>query len=200
MMSGQAGSGAPLARLARAFGLLAIAVYMAFMSGLRVQHTGSLPRGIYREVGGAPVRGSVGIWCLPGPMAAWAHERGYIPRGLGCPAELQPLAKVVLGVAGDTIESTESGLRWNGFPVLDTSPVLRDSRGRAVPHVPFGRYILRSGEVWLWSPSTSRSFDSRHFGPLEESYLVSRLAPIWTGTWFREPSLGANWNQLRPRL
>lgn len=178
------------------FARLATTASLVVLSGIRVQHTGSLPRGVYRAIGGAPVRGTIGMWCLPRPTAAWAHARGYLPTGLGCPGGLQPIAKMTLAVAGDTITMTEAGLVWNGYTVPRTRPVLRDALGRIVPHLPFGTYVLGPGEVWLYSPTTPRGFDSRYFGPVPERNYVSRLMRLWTTEPLRMPDLGAAWLQV----
>lgn len=152
-------------------------------SGLRFQHTGSLPRGIYRDVPGAEgrriTRGVTAVWCLPEVTARWARRQGYLNRG-SCPGRAEPLGKVVLATAGDTVEFSATGLALNGMPVRRTALPVRDLRGRATPHVRFGRYVMRPGEVWLWSPYTTRSLDSRVFGPVPTSALVAVVRPVWT--------------------
>jgi conjugative transfer signal peptidase TraF len=148
-------------------------------SGLRVQHTGSLPRGLYRTVTGLPARGTVGMWCLPETTARWALAHGYLHGG-GCPGHTEPVGKVVLAVAGDTVRVGADGVRLNGRPVPGTRLMVRDAAGRVVPHAPFGVYPLPPGWVWLWSPYTERSFDSRYFGPVPTGALVSLVRPLWT--------------------
>ena len=62
-----------LARLAVVLVLLASAVAAVRLAGLRLQQTGSLPRGLYRDVRGAPpTRGTLGVWCLTPDVARWA--------------------------------------------------------------------------------------------------------------------------------
>lgn len=148
-------------------------------SGLRFQHTGSLPRGIYREVPGTAARGVTAIWCLPEPTARWARRQGYLNRG-SCPGQVEPVGKVVLASAGDTVDFAAAGLALNGAPVWRTALPPRDLRGRRTPHIPFGRYVLAPGDIWLWSPYTERSFDSRVFGPVPAVALVAVVQPIWT--------------------
>lgn len=154
-----------------------VAIVRAF--GLRIQHTASLPVGIYRTVAGAPVRGSVGLWCLPRAIAVAGRERGYFAAG-SCDGETEPVGKGILGVAGDTIHYSEGGVTLNGCTVPNSRPLARDSRGRRLPHVPFGTYVLRAGEVWIWSPFSPASYDSRYFGPIPTSGFISLVTPVWT--------------------
>lgn len=148
-------------------------------AGLRFQHTGSLPRGVYRDVPGTATRGVTAVWCLPESTARWARRQGYLNRG-SCPGQVEPVGKVILATAGDTVDFAPEGLALNRAPVRRTALPTRDLRGRRTPHVPFGRHVLAPGEVWLWSPYTERSFDSRVFGPVPAAALVAVVEPIWT--------------------
>jgi conjugative transfer signal peptidase TraF len=158
---------------------LALGVWLVHANGFRFQHTGSLPRGIYRTVQGEPVRGAIGMWCLPPRVATWARGREYLLQG-SCPGGAEPIGKVVLGVSGDTIGLTAAGLTVNRQPVPNSQPRLYDSRGRPLAPVSYGIYVLQEGEVWLGSPYTPLSFDSRYFGPVPQSDLVSLVIPVWT--------------------
>jgi conjugative transfer signal peptidase TraF len=162
-----------------ACGLAALAMRAA---RIRVQHTGSLPRGIYREVPDArPTTGAIGVWCLPLETARWARERGYIGRG-DCPGQTEAIGKVILASAGDTVGFSIYGVTLNGVPVPHSKPFDRDSRGRIVRHAPYRSYVLGDGEVWLWSPYAARSFDSRYFGPARIEQLCAVVRPLWTVT------------------
>lgn len=148
-------------------------------AGLRYQHTDSLPKGLYRvEPGGRLARGTTAMWCLPAAWGRWARARHYLARGR-CPGAVEPIGKVVLAMAGDTVAFDARGLRLNGRVLPHTAPILRDGRGQPLWPAPFGRYVLPPGEVWLWSPYTERSFDSRYFGPLPASALIAIVRPMW---------------------
>ena len=169
-----------LARLAVVLGFLASAVAAVRLAGLRVQQTGSLPRGLYRDVRGAgPTRGTLGVWCLPLDVARWARERGYVGRG-NCPGGVEAIGKAVLAVAGDTVRVTADGLLVNGVLAPHTRSLRRDSRGRPMRSMPHGTYYVGDKEVWLWSPLTGRSFDSRYFGAVPTSALIAVVRPVWT--------------------
>lgn len=149
-------------------------------SGLRWQHTESLPRGLYWLDRDAQIgRGSIALWCLDEARGRWARERGYLTRGK-CPGEVEALGKVVLALAGDTIDWSPSGIRLNGLPVARTTPMLRDRTGRALEPFAYRRYVLATSTAWLFSPYSVRSLDSRYFGPQPISRSLGVVRPFWT--------------------
>lgn len=176
-------------RLGLVFALLGGVVAAVHGAGLRVQHTPSLPLGLYRTIRGTPDRGTIGMWCLPPATASAGRALGYLAAG-SCAGGVEPVGKIVLGVAGDTIRYGAAGVVLNGRRVPNTRPLPRDSRNRPLAHVPFGTYVLRAGEVWLWSPFSSASWDSRYFGPIPTAALVSVVAPVWTMPRLRQRAEG----------
>jgi conjugative transfer signal peptidase TraF len=162
-----------------ATGGLLLLVTTAWHSGVRLNLTSSLPVGLYLETGDAPARGSIVLACLPPAMARLARERSYVPRGVRCPGGTGPIGKVVLALPGDTVEVTASGLEVNGCPVPNSRPRPFDSRGRPLPKLPKGRYMVGAGELWLGSPYSLLSFDSRYFGAIAERSVLSVVRPIW---------------------
>jgi type IV secretory pathway protease TraF len=118
-----------------------------------------------------------------------------------------PIGKSVLAVGGDTVIAASDGLCVNGRPVPHSRVASRDSRGRPIPHAPFGRYILQPNQVWLFSHYHSLSFDSRYFGPVDRALLRGRISPIVTlhrghlnlfGNTGREPDL-AEPREVQPK-
>ena len=158
---------------------LTLAALLVVHTGLRFMLTPSLPLGIYRTVNGPPTRGTIVMACLPERAARLALERGYVWRG-SCPGGAVPLGKIVLGVPGDTITLTIDGVALNGHVVPNSQLRARDSRGRPLQHYAYGSHVLTPGELWLFSPYHPLSFDSRYFGPVESTAVLSRLAPLWT--------------------
>jgi conjugative transfer signal peptidase TraF len=138
----------------------------------------SLPRGLYLRARGGYAPGTLVLACLPEARAAAARRRGYLESGT-CPGGASPVGKVVLAAGPDVVDFDAGGLRRNGVPLPGSGTISVDSAGRPLGHVPFGRYRLAPGEVWLYSPYHPRSFDSRYFGPLPESDLRSTLVPLW---------------------
>ena len=158
---------------------LFLATVVTWFAGLRVNLSGSMPIGLYRVRSGPPVKGAMVLACLPADVAVFARSRGYVPNGR-CPGSTAPIGKVVLAMAGDSVEVTAEGLLLNGRPVRNTRPLAVDAAGRSLRRFPDGTYTVAQDEVWLYSPYSTRSFDSRYFGPLHVSSIRSRVLPLWT--------------------
>jgi conjugative transfer signal peptidase TraF len=166
------------ALLAVAAGATALAT-VTIARTIRFNFTGSLPRGVYRAVERPLSRGDLVIACLPPKVGRFAHERGYLWRG-DCPGGVAPVGKMVTGVAGDTVIVTAEGLVVNGHRIPNTRILSRDSRGRSLIHLPYVTFIVQPGELWLTSSHSSRSFDSRYFGPVPAAGVLSGVEPLWT--------------------
>ncbi len=158
---------------------LFLATVVTWFAGLRVNLSGSMPIGLYRVRSGPPAKGAIVLACLPADVAVFARSRGYVPNGR-CPGSTAPIGKVVLAMAGDSVEVTAEGLLLNGRPVRNTRPLAFDAAGRSLRRFPDGTYIVAQDEVWLYSAYSTRSFDSRYFGPLHVSSIRSRVLPLWT--------------------
>ncbi len=153
--------------------------------GLRLNLTPSLPLGVYRTADGEIEPGAVVLACLPDSVAGLAVARGYIAGGRPmdaervCPGGTQPLGKLVLAVAGDTVEVREAGLQVNGRRIPRTSRFPLDSQGRPVPRVAEGVHVVHTGDLWLIATIHQRSFDSRYFGPVPTANVLSVIRPVW---------------------
>ena len=170
--------------------LLGIGAVIAFLGvvGFRFNLTASLPVGVYRVTSEPAVRGSIVHVCLPREVAEFARERGYLGPG-SCVGGVRPLGKAVLALGGDVVTLRPDGIRVNGAVVPHSATVSRDSRGRALPHYPWGEHRLESGQLWLFSPYRPNAYDSRYFGPVRTEHIVSVLEPVWTWS-FRVPGHG----------
>jgi conjugative transfer signal peptidase TraF len=157
---------------ARACIVVAALLCAAVLAGFRVNVSQSYPVGLYRVVGGASSvqRGSVVVVCLPAEWAHFARRRGILGPG-HCEGGTYGLGKMVLGVEGDVVELRREGITLNGSAVPRSRTLNRDSQGRPLPQYPRGRYVLRKGEVWLFSPYHPAAFDSRYFGPVPISRI-----------------------------
>lgn len=138
--------------------------------GLRINTTGSMPKGIYRIAARPVTRGSIVELCLPSQNVAakLMRVRGYEHAGY-CPSGLAPLIKPVAAVAGDIITLTDAGVSVNGNAIPSTKTYSRDSAGRELPRWPGGTYSVPAGQLWLISNFSPYSFDSRYFGPVPTS-------------------------------
>src|SRR6266581_3378344 len=157
---------------------LLLATVVTWFAGVRVNLSGSMPVGPYRVSSGPPVKGASVLACLPADVAVFAKSRGYVPNGR-CPGSTAPIGKVVLAMAGDSVEVTAEGLVLNGRPVRNTRPLAFDAAGRSLRRFPDGTYVVTQDEVWLYSPYSTRSFDSRYFGPIHVSSIRSRVLTLW---------------------
>jgi len=115
-------------------------------------------------------------------MAAFAKERGYVPHGDECPGGMVPIGKPVLAVGGDTVTVTPSGLFVNSAPVPNSRPLAADRKGRPLPRLVVGRYVVGPCELWVLSSYSRLSFDSRYFGAIHVSQVHARLWRLWTAS------------------
>jgi len=129
--------------------------------GLRFNLTSSLRVGIYRVSVEPPARGSIVHVCLSREVAEFARSRGYLGPGR-CPSGVRPLEKVVLAVEGELVSLERDEIRVNGRAIPNSSTVLEDSRGRALPHYPWGDHRIGSKEIWLFSPHLRNAYDVRY--------------------------------------
>jgi conjugative transfer signal peptidase TraF len=155
-----------------------------WIGGLRLNLTRSMPIGLYRITRGLPVRGATVLVCLPSDIAAFARKRGYVPHGGVCAHGTVPIGKVVLGVSGDTVTVLPAGLLLNGAPVPNSRTLASDHLGRSLPRLPYGTRVLGCGTLWLHSPYSAWSFDSRYFGPVHREFVVAVVRPMLTARSF----------------
>ena len=156
---------------------LGMAVGLLDPLGVRFNLTGSLPLGIYLVSSEAPSRGSIVHVCLQGDAAEFARQRGYLGPGT-CDSGVRPLGKIVLAIEGDVVTNERESVLVNGKRVANSETIIEDSRGRALPHHAWGEHRMRAGELWLFSPYHRNAYDSRYFGPIERSQVVSALRPV----------------------
>jgi conjugative transfer signal peptidase TraF len=150
------------------------------LAGYRINLTASMPLGIWRKPT-AIQRGSYVAACIPPdtPAAQVAIERGYIPPG-GCPSGFAPLLKQIATFPGDTVLLTDEAVYINGSLLPSSRTQATDSKGRPLPSFPRGSYRVLPGECWLFATTHPNSFDSRYFGPIPESCIVTSLLPVAT--------------------
>lgn len=153
----------------------------AWASGLRINATPSMPRGLWQVSGATEVRrGDAMVVCSPdGGVARLGRQRGYVGAGT-CPGGTEPLLKVVAAVAGDAVAVGPAGLAVNGELLADTVPLARDGAGRDLPAWPPGIYTVEPGTAWV-TTSTADSWDSRYWGPvrLADVFGVARPVAVW---------------------
>jgi conjugative transfer signal peptidase TraF len=175
----QSHAGWAMSLLVLAFGggTLTLALVAAW-AGLRLNDSPSMPTGLYVRTS-SESSASLIVFCPADPFARLSVERGYRSRG-NCRDGAEPLAKPLAARPGDIVELSATGMAVNGRLLPNTSPLATDTAGRPLSHLPFGRYVVARGTVWVASSYSSRSFDSRYFGPVEASQVREHVRPLMT--------------------
>ena len=147
--------------------------------GLRINTSTSMPRGLYRSVGGSTRPGVSAAVCLPPAVSRFGMGRHYLGAG-SCPDGAEPVVKVVAAVEGDVVEVTPVAVLVNGYALPNSRPLDRDRGGRELAAYLRGPQRLEPGEVWLHSPYEARSWDSRYFGPVRVECVTTLVQPVLT--------------------
>jgi conjugative transfer signal peptidase TraF len=158
---------------------LFVSALLAYALGVRFTLTPSIPRGLYLYTDDPVAVGRLATFCPPEDVAAYALQRGYLHRG-DCTSGVEPLGKYVLAAAGDTIAVAEEGITLNGRAVPESAVYHRDREGRELLHYPFGQFVVGEDSLFMFSGHHPRSFDSRYFGPVPVSSVISTMRPLWT--------------------
>src|SRR5687768_4542868 len=162
-----------------AIGLLVLGFVCAAL-GLRVNTTRSIPVGLYRIVDEPVGKGAYVIFCPPrSSLFDEARERGYIAAGF-CEGNYGFMMKRVMAMGGDSVTSTDEGLRINGELLAVSAPLKTDKAGRKMPRYKFSDYGLEKSQLLLMSDVSGTSFDGRYFGPVEVSQIKSVVLPLLT--------------------
>ena len=147
--------------------------------GVRFTLTPSVPVGLYQYTDEEPRRGAMATFCPPDEAAALALRQGYLHRGR-CPGGVDPLGKYVLALPGDIVDVQPKGLRVNGEAVPNSAVLWRDRLGRELLHVPFGEHVIGPDSLFMFSGHHRLSFDSRYFGAVPRTSVISVVRPLWT--------------------
>ena len=167
----------PLKRLGLASMVMALVCSIAWLAGIRVNTSYSLPLGIYQVT--TDPGASLVEFCPAEPFATLSSVRGYRTRGLACPDGAVPILKPVVARPGDLVEISAAGIRVNGKLLPKTAPVSRDSAGRPLRPWPTGTYRVQPGTIWVASTYNRGSYDSRYMGPIDIRQIRTRLRPLW---------------------
>ena len=145
--------------------LLWLAVTLADRAGLRINHTPSLPVGLWWI---APLReplarGEIVSFCPPEiAVLAAARLRSVLSPGR-CPSGVEPMLKPVVAIAGDRVS------------------LGADGAGRPILAIPLGDDIVGESAFWALSTNHPGSFDSRYFGAANEAEIIGVATPwiVW---------------------
>lgn len=164
-------------------GLAAVVVLAAitYLAGVRVNITKSMPRGFYLVASETVKAGAIVLACPPATsVTKAAQQRGYLGLSPDCSGNFQHLIKRVVAVPGDVVVVQENGFLLVNNKVIPNSRALReDMQGASLGPYFGGRVELKPSEYLLMG-DTSKSFDGRYFGPVEQHQILAVLQPIWT--------------------
>lgn len=155
---------------------------IAHLCGARGTWTGSLPSGFYWKADLPVDKGADVMFCPPdNSMFDIVRRPGYIPPGspMSCPGGFPVMMKQVVGLAGDHVIVSASGVYVNGKLIPDSKPDIRDPAGRPMPHYRTDS-ILKRGQVFLMSERCPRGVDGRYFGPINTRQIKYVVRPVWT--------------------
>ena len=77
-----------------AVGVFLVIYVVPQVVGLRINTSTSMPRGLYRSVGGSARPGACAAVCLPAAVSRFGMERHYLGAG-SCPDGAEPVVKMV---------------------------------------------------------------------------------------------------------
>ena len=163
--------------------LIWLAVTLADRAGLRINHTPSLPVGLWRI---APLReplarGAIISFCPPATaILSAARARGFLGPGR-CLGGVEPMLKPVVATTGDRVSLGADGVTVNGRPIPGSRRLGADGAGRPILAIPFGDDIVGERAFWALSTDHPGSFDSRYFGTASRAGIIGVATPwiVW---------------------
>ncbi len=139
----------------------------------------SCAEGFYRLVDTPIRRGELAAACLPIKVEQEGLMRRYLGNG-DCPGRAEPVLKVIGGLQGDEVDIEARWIAVNGKRLANSATLTRDSVGRGLTHVVWGKRRVAPGEVWLFGLNNPRSWDSRYFGPIHVGAIRGVAEPLLT--------------------
>jgi conjugative transfer signal peptidase TraF len=152
---------------------------VAYVAGIRLNTTPSIPLGVYRLTDEPIVKGAYVLFCPPpAPVFEMAKARGYLGAGF-CPGGYGHLMKKILAVKDDVVAIGTDGVQVNGQRLPLSTPIKADEGGRPLPGYK-ASWVLGDSEVLVMSDSNSYSFDGRYFGPIQRTQIEGVIRPVYT--------------------
>jgi conjugative transfer signal peptidase TraF len=139
----------------------------------------SCSEGFYRLIDAPIRRGELVAGCLPVNAEREGLMRGYLGSG-DCPGGAEPVLKMIGGLRGDEVDIEAGWIAVNGNRLANSATIPRDSIGRLLTHVAWGKRRVAPEEVWLFGLNNRRSWDSRYFGPIPLRAIRGVAEPLLT--------------------
>jgi conjugative transfer signal peptidase TraF len=159
-------------------GSMAGVLLLAGLLGYRINFSASEPVGLWQvhAPSGLLQVGDYVSFCAP---VAWYP---FLTKG-DCPNGAKPFLKQVAGVPGDIVVVKDAGVWIDGRKLPDSAPLSRAiSMDVSLPQWR-GVQVLPRDAYWMYGTGwPRRSFDSRYWGPLPRSQIISIAQPVlvWT--------------------
>jgi conjugative transfer signal peptidase TraF len=161
----------PIAGMVLGVTALVAAAYLKPATRLVYNPTDSAPRGWYLVV--PMIRAHPGdyvIALLPSDTAMLAATRGYLPRSV-------PILKQIAAVAGQRVCIRDAVVYIDDNAAARTLDT--DSKHHPLTAWAHCRHLI-GDELFLLNARNPASFDSRYFGPVDESFVRGRAIPLAT--------------------
>jgi conjugative transfer signal peptidase TraF len=170
------------------FACLMLVVFLLMFSHLTVNLTPSMPIGVYRLLPmDRPIaRGDIVEICPPLQVVDILLGEGKTHVWNPCDRGVSPLLKFVAAVGGNIVDLSDKAVVVNGVPLPGSATLPPRERHHTITQIARGRYVLRVGQLWLWTPY-ARSWDSRYFGPVPSVGVRGFARPVFV--W----DSGADW-------
>jgi conjugative transfer signal peptidase TraF len=127
----------------------------------------SMPPGLYRASISKPDIGDIVLIEPPSGFMRLALERGYLRRPI-------PFVKEIAAASGDTVCRNGRTISLGGLAIAQAMD--SDLKGRPLPAWE-GCHLLTKNEVFVLGIHAG-SFDSRYFGPIRRTAILTRLVPL----------------------
>lgn len=150
------------------------------IEGFRMNITNSYPQGLYRITESPIQKGSLVIFCPPkNDYSNLALNRGYFEAGF-CPGGYSYMIKKIMAAKNDVVRFSNSGVFVNDALLPNSAPKTTDKSGRDLTISKEQKLIITDDSVLLMSDYSPDSFDSRYFGLVDKSNIISSIRPIIT--------------------
>lgn len=158
----------------------ALVVVLSGLLGVRINTTGSIPKGIYITSKHPIEKNQYVIFCPPpSELFDEAKQRGFFSSGV-CPNNYGYMMKRVAAASGDTIAILDDGVYVNGERLPNSTPLRKDGRKADLPYIRIKQNTLKKDELLLMADNDPTSWDSRYYGVIQKNQIQSAIIPIWT--------------------
>jgi len=161
-----------------ALGVIIFLVLVLGLLGLRYVEEESMPKGIYRKVSGAPEVNEPVVIKLDKEWSDYALARGYVTAHRFEDREKDSI-KWLVGKEGDLVSIKQEGIRINGRLLNFSAQRIKDSAGRLMPTLKMEKRKLDAEEYIVISHLQERGFDSRYYGTVKASNIVSKAELLY---------------------